>query len=405
MHLVLLVAGEWSRMKPLTDTTPKPLIKICGKTIIENNIESIVDAFDTIYMVVKYKKEKFTEHFWDTYKWKKIVYIDQIADKNGTWAAILSLKWHIQWEFVVVSGDDIYDSQDILALAKKSGYATLCKEVDKPENFGIFTCDSDWKATGIIEKPTNTSLGNLANIGNHKFDDAIFDDLEKLPLSPRGELEITDLIHKYILDGEYSVVEAHWRWITIWYPWDLLKANEEIVGSYRETINNWAVIEPQVTIKWNIYLEEWVILKSGTYIEGNAYFGSNSIIWPNAYIRWTTSVGSNSKVGAFVEIKNSYIGENTHVPHLSYFWDSIIGNNTNIGGGSKVANLRHDGKNIRAWAKDRFIDTGRKKLWAIIWDNVHLWIGTLIYPGRIIPTNDTTLPWEIVDKKDSIPQK
>lgn len=399
MHLVIMAAGEGSRMKPLTDTTPKPLLKICGKTIIEHNIEWVIDAFDEIYMIVKYKKEKFSEYFWDTYHGKKIHYIEQTGSVSGTGAAILALRWHIQGEFVVVSGDDLYESADIRSLAKVSGYATLCKQVDNPENFWIFSCNADWIPIGIVEKPTDASLWNLANIGNHKFDDKIFERLGELPLSPRWELEITDLIHEYIWAGKYSVVEAHGRWITIGYPWDLLKANDEIIGWFSETINKWAVIEPQVSIKWNIYLEEWVILKSGTYIEWNVYFGKESIIGPNAYIRWNTSIGKSSKVGAFVEVKNSYIWEGTHIPHLSYIWDSIIGNNVNIGGGSKVANLRHDGESIRVKVKDKFIDTWRRKLWAIIWDGAHLWVGTLIYPGRTIQTGWTTLPWEIVDGK------
>jgi UDP-N-acetylglucosamine diphosphorylase/glucosamine-1-phosphate N-acetyltransferase len=394
-----MAAGEWSRMKPLTTTIPKPLIKICGKTIIEHNIESIIQDFDEIYMIVKYKKEKFIEYFGDSYYGKKIHYIDQIESANWTGAAILSLKWHIQWEFVVVSGDDLYEWSDIANLAKERWYATLCKQVDKPENFWIFTCNLDWKPTWIIEKPIDASHGNLANIWNHKFDDKIFADLEKLPLSPRGELEITDLIHKYIGEEKYSVVEAHGRWITIGYPWDLLKANDEIIGNYLTTIDKWAIIEPQVSIKWNIYLEEGAILKSWTYIEWNVYFGKNTIIGPNAYIRWNSSIGSDSKVGAFVEVKNSYIGEDTHIPHLSYIWDSIIWNHVNIGGGSKVANLRHDGTTIRSMAKDTLVNTGRRKLWAIIWDDVHLGIGTLIYPGRSLPSGSSTTPGQIIDGK------
>lgn len=63
MHLVIMAAGEGSRLRPLTDTTPKPLLKICGKTIIEHNIESIIEHFDEIFMIVKYKKEKFREYF------------------------------------------------------------------------------------------------------------------------------------------------------------------------------------------------------------------------------------------------------------------------------------------------------------------------------------------------------
>ena len=395
MHLVIMAAGEGSRLRPFTDTTPKPLIQICGKTIIEHNIESIIHEFDEIFMIVKYKSHCFREYFWDEYLWKKIHYIEQ-GERMGTGAAILALEGHLDGEFIVISGDDLYDTSDIIKLKNQQWYATLVKPVDNPELFGIFTRDTNGKATGIIEKPTDPSIWNLANIGNHKFNSQIFEILQRIPLSPRWELEITDLIHIYIREWLHHVVEATGRWIAIWYPWDLLNANDNIIGNYTETIDKWAIIEPNVTIKWNIYLEEWVILKSGTYIEWNAYFWKWSIIWPNAYIRGNSSVWKNSKIGSFVELKNSYIWNSTHIPHLSYIGDSIIGNDTNLWGWSKTANLRHDKKNICVMIKDKLIDTGRYKLGAIIGDNVHTGINTLIYPGRVIPTNWTTLPWEVI---------
>ena len=306
-----MAAWEWSRMKPFTDTIPKPLTQICGKTIIEHNIEWITEYFDEIFMIVKYKSECFREYFWDNYQWKKIHYIEQ-WETSGTGAAILSLDGHIDGEFIIVSGDDLYDEADIIKLIKKPGYATLCKRVDNPELFGIFTCDASGKATWIIEKPTDPITGNLANIGNHKLDSQIFEILRHIPLSPREELEITDLIDIYIREWMYSIVEATGRWISIGYPWDLLRANDAIIGWYTQTIDKWAIIEPNVSIKWNIYLEEGVILKSGTYIEWNVYFGKWAIIWPNAYIRGNTSIGEQSKVWSFVELKNSYIGDTSY---------------------------------------------------------------------------------------------
>lgn len=91
MHLVIMAAGEGSRMRPFTDTTAKPLLKICGKTLIEHNIESIVSDFDEIFFIVKYKKEQFSEYFGSLYQGKKVHYIEQMDEKSGTGAAILSL--------------------------------------------------------------------------------------------------------------------------------------------------------------------------------------------------------------------------------------------------------------------------------------------------------------------------
>lgn len=395
MHLVIMAAGEGSRMRPFTDTTPKPLIQICGKTIIEHNIEPIIELFEEIYLIVKYKKECFIEYFGDTYKWKKIHYIEQ-GEQAGTGAAILSLDGNIEGDFIVISGDDIYSSDDIVNLTKQPGYATLVKQVENPELFGIFTCDTNWKATGIVEKPTDLSIGNLANIGNHKFDDKIFEMLRSIPLSSRWELEITDLIHIYIREGFYSVVEATGRWISIWYPWDLLRANDAIIGWYTEIIDKWAIIEPNVVIKWNVYLEEWVILKSGTYVEWNVYFGKNCEVGPYTHIRWNTNFEADTRAGSFSEIKGCYFWKHTIIAQGAVIVDTVAGNNVNFASGMITTNWRHDNKNIRTMVKWELVNTGRRKFWVIVGDNSRFGANTTTYPGRIIPTNGTTLPWEVV---------
>lgn len=76
----------------------------------------------------------------------------------GTGAAILALNGKIEGDFVVVSGDDLYDAADILRLSKSHGPGALAKAVDTPENFGIFHCDEQGKPKSIIEKPTDASL-------------------------------------------------------------------------------------------------------------------------------------------------------------------------------------------------------------------------------------------------------
>ena len=84
--------------------------------------------------------------------------------------------------------------------------------------------------------------------------------------------------------------------------------------------------------------------------------------------------------------------------HLSYIGDSVMGENVNIGGGTIIANLRHDKAEVKSFVNGELVSSGREKLGAIIADNVKIGINTSIYPGRKIWPGKTTLPGEIVKK-------
>jgi bifunctional UDP-N-acetylglucosamine pyrophosphorylase/glucosamine-1-phosphate N-acetyltransferase len=141
-----------------------------------------------------------------------------------------------------------------------------------------------------------------------------------------------------------------------------------------------------------------VQIKTGAYIEGPALIGENAVIGPNCYIRAYTSIGKNVKIGNAVEIKNSIIMDNTNVGHLSYVGDSVIGRESNFGAGTITANLRHDNADISVTVKGKRVSSGRRKLGAIIGDNVKTGIGTSISPGVILHQGVRTGIGVIVDR-------
>jgi len=390
MKAIILAAWEGTRLKPITNTTPKPLIKIVWKTIIEHNLESIYKDVDEIIIVVKYLKEKFPEILWDNYKWTKITYITQ-ADEKGTAAAIKNI--NISWDFILLNWDSIFDKWDLEKIISLKWYWALVQETTTPEKYGIFK-EKDWKALEIIEKPKEF-VWNLANLWVYKFNDSIYKIVDSIPLSPRWEYEITDAINQFIKDNEFNLLKINWDFIDIGYPWDILSANSYFLNKLEQSEINWK-IEENVTIKWNIILEEWSILKSGTYIEWNCYIWKNTTIGPNIFLRWNTSIWSNCKLWANNEIKNTSVWDNTNVAHLSYIWDSIIWNNVNIWWGFITANLRHDWNNIKVPVKWVLTDTWLHKLWVIIWDNVKTWIKAYSMPWRVIENDTMLMPWEMI---------
>lgn len=179
------------------------------------------------------------------------------------------------------------------------------------------------------------------------------------------------------------------------YPWDLLRINEELVGGLT-TGRCDGEIAPGVHVAGVLVLGEGSRLLPGVYVEGNAVVGRHCKIGPNCYLRGNTSVGDHCHIGQAVEVKNSILMDGVGMGHLSYCGDSIIGEETNFGAGTITANFRHDGCNHRSMVDGTLVDTGRRKLGAIVGDDVHTGIHTSIYPGRKIWPHCATRPGDVV---------
>lgn len=392
MKAIILAAWEWSRLKPFTNTIPKPLIKIFWKSIIEHNLENIYKYVEEIIIVVKYKQELIKKVIWNNYKWVKITYKEQWEEK-WTAAAIRWIDYDI--DIIIMNWDSIFDKKDLEKILKFDfWYWVLIKEVSEPEKYWIFKLDNTWNVLQIVEKPKE-NIWNLANLWVYRFNSEIFKIAEKVKLSSRWEYEITDAINEFAKKYPLKAFKIEWEFIDIWYPWDILSANSYFLNTLNKSDIKWTV-EEWVIIKWNIILEKWAVLKSGTYIEWNIYIWKNTQIWPNTYLRWNTVIWDDCKIWNAVEIKNSSIWDKTNIAHLSYIWDSIIWNNVNIWGWFISANLRHDKANIKVPIKWTLIDTGLHKLWIIIWDNCKTWINTSSMPWRILENNHFTNPGTII---------
>jgi bifunctional UDP-N-acetylglucosamine pyrophosphorylase/glucosamine-1-phosphate N-acetyltransferase len=155
---------------------------------------------------------------------------------------------------------------------------------------------------------------------------------------------------------------------------------------------NLGEVEPNVTLKGAVAIGKNTVVKSGAYIVGPVIIGEGCEIGPNCYIRPSTTIGDNCHIGAATEVKNSIIMNGSKIPHLNYVGDSIIGEGCNLGAGTKIANLRLDKQNIRV----NNIDTKRRKLGAIIGDNVETGINVSINVGSVIGNSAFIGPGAVV---------
>ncbi len=394
MKAVILSAGEGTRMRPLTITKPKTMLPVAGKPIIQYNIEALRDCgVRDILLIVGYKEEMVKNYFKDGKELGVNISYKTQTNLEGTANAIGYASDFIEDSIIALNGDIILDVSilsEIISDFEESKPDTLMvlKEVDDPTGFGVVEIKED-HVVNIVEKPEKgTAPSNLANTGIYIFNKDIFEKIEKTPESPRGEYEITDSLTMQIEDGK--IVKGHKtekEWLDIGKPWELIEINERLLGEIKTNIKG--KIETGVTIHGELVLEEGSIIKSGVYIEGSVYIGKNCDIGPNSYIRGNTYFGDNVHVGNAVEIKNSIIMENTNVSHLSYVGDSVLGSSCNIAAGTNIANLRFDNKTVKTVIKDKKIDSGRRKLGAIVGDYTKTGINSSLSPGVKVGSNSS----------------
>ena len=122
----------------------------------------------------------------------------------------------------------------------------------------------------------------------------------------------------------------------------------------------------------------------GAVIEGPAWIGENVNIRPGATLRGGIWLGDGSIVGSSTEVKRAIFLPGARAPHLSYVGDSILGRGVNLGAGTILSNFRHDGKEIAIPMESGRVETGRRKLGAILGDGVLTGCNSVLQPGTVV---------------------
>ena len=267
-------------------------------------------------------------------------------------------------------------------------------EVKDPSRFGTLEVKRG-NIVSIREKVASGNIG-VVNAGIYVLDNSIFSAIKKTRKSKRGEFELTDSLSLQMAEGRRirTIPFGKGEWVGISYPWDLLEANRSALDSDEEIRDGQT--EPGVHLKGSVSLAKGSRVKSGSYIEGPVYVGESAVVGPNAYLRPGTSLGKGSKVGAGCEVKNSIVMNDAKIPHLCYVGDSIVANEVSLGAGTITANLKFNDSNVGSRVKGRMVDSGQRKLGAILGDGVKTGINVSIFPGVKIGADAWIGPGAIV---------
>jgi len=377
---VILAAGKSSRFK---HSKSKIFSELAGLPIIEHvyNVAFKVSKNDIIFVCNKDNYNDLKNKFINA---KFVIQKKQ----NGTADAVTCAKKHLKSNNVLILFGDVplLSSKSINKLINsfyknKSTGSIIAFENDNPYGYGRIKIKGKY-ATSIVEEINATSIERkitLCNSGvmicNFKL---LFSNLYKIKnKNVKKEKYLPDLISilgkqkknfTYVLcpKNEMLGVNSIEDLIVVEKIFQnhlkekmikngvIIQQPETVTVSYDSKVMKGCTIEPFVFLKSNVSIKNDVVIKSNSVLEG-CLIDVKSSIGPSARIRPKTSIGKMVKIGNFVEVKNSQIGDRTSISHLSYIGDAKIAKDINIGAGTITCNFNGKKKNKTIIEKGVFI--------------------------------------------------
>jgi NDP-sugar pyrophosphorylase family protein len=215
MHAVILAAGKGTRMLPLTETTPKPMVLVAGKPILERIIDELPEEITELIIIIGYRGEQIRAHFGEAYAGRPIWYIVQ-DEQNGTYKALELAKPYLSGSFITLNADDLHGRAGLSA-ALKYPLAILVAHHEKPTNFGVVSLNDDGTLAGIAEHP-EVAESTLVSTGALVLDERIFE--YPVEAAPNGEYYLPKALERLALHVPVMVIEQQ-EWTPLGYPEDV----------------------------------------------------------------------------------------------------------------------------------------------------------------------------------------
>ena len=189
-----------------------------------------------------------------------------------------------------------------------------------------------------------------------------------------------------LYDLEHTLAAGYLTQFT--YPWEALKGIKDEILRIGASLDaaEFAEVAPQV----------WVH-RTAT-VAPTAYLGAPCIIGPEtevrhcAFVRGSALVGAGCVVGNSVELKNVILFDKVQTPHYNYVGDSILGYKSHMGAGSITSNVKSDKTLVTVRGMGESIETGLKKMGAMLGDNVEVGCNSVLNPGTVIGRNSNVYP-------------
>lgn len=176
------------------------------------------------------------------------------------------------------------------------------------------------------------------------------------------------------------------------YGWEAIKGISDFIISLGKALSPNEYDNPSE----NVWIHKTAKIFPSAYLGAPCIIGANTEVRHCAFIRGSALVGENCVVGNSVELKNVILFDNVQTPHYNYVGDSILGYKSHMGAGSITSNVKSDKTDISVKSADMTIDTGLKKMGAMLGDFVEVGCNSVLNPGTVIGRNSNIYPTSCV---------
>jgi NDP-sugar pyrophosphorylase family protein len=174
-------------------------------------------------------------------------------------------------------------------------------------------------------------------------------------------------------------------------PWEWIAAIRAALEDIEPQVPS-ASLPSGVSVTGSVFIDPTVRLPHFCTIVGPAYIGPETEIRPGAYVRGNLITGRGCVLGNACEFKNALLLDEVKVPHFSYVGDTILGNRSHLGAGVVCSNVRLDGNDITLLLPSGTVDTGMRKLGAMLGDGAEIGCNAVLQPGTLIGRRSLVSP-------------
>jgi glucose-1-phosphate thymidylyltransferase len=332
MKGLILSGGKGTRLKPFTFTRAKQLMPVANKPVLFRVIEAIRDAGITeIGIVIGDTGEEIRQAVGQGERWGvDITYLPQDAPRGLAHAVKISQEFLGDERFVMFLGDNVIQggiSPLIRQFADSDWNSQIVlTAVDEPQHYGVAELDGNQRIVRLVEKP-RVPPSNLALVGIYMFDHTVFEAVNQIQPSWRGELEITDAIQWLVDHGRrvYPYIHRGW-WIDTGKSSDMLAANDRVLAELEPCVDGFVDRDSKIDHLTTVEVGAEVI---NSVVRGPTIIGEKCRI-VNAYIGPFTSIFHDTQIENS-EIEHSIVLDHSRIHDVpGRIQDSIIGREVEV---------------------------------------------------------------------------